>query len=410
MPPPYDPATGRHVPLGPVVDKTRLAIFQVTETDDHQDYLVCRGWDLDTDPTCQHRIEEIHVAKPYHLRGTYPYRIGQVLVCSKIRTRLGDDPGKAETTIGQPASLTEEMVQLTDDDGNSVQWMVVDNAPWNGPVICQKTPSSVVEVPAYGVFTTRTPNNWNIGTYPGLYTIWPAEQATVGWTTEIPCNIWVNSFQDAPVPTDGAYHYYKASEAISEAAWALIETGGIPKIGEIWGPKPGTWTLYPGLPGFRAVGPMQTGITSGGATADIGLFYRDFNTPCWGIASTNTQTVVQSTSHYAGYVSIHPMRDRHDTGTAYSDLTWTVYLFCAHNQDPAVYEDDIVEYRVEPYMELGNVAIGRLVATREYADEPVGSGRKLFPNGSPVPTGWVADGTITVAGGDTPIQVIRRTS
>lgn len=143
---PFNPTTGEHAHLGPFPARgTTLGLFQVIgddptdpdTADTHDNYVVCRGYESESDPEHQflhdpytaESTTPIMVAKPYGARGTFPYEQGQVIVAARIRNKLGYNAGKAETTVGQPADLDEEVVLLTDDDGVSIAWQDVGTPP-----------------------------------------------------------------------------------------------------------------------------------------------------------------------------------------------------------------------------------------------------------------------------------------
>jgi hypothetical protein len=98
---------------------SRVAMMQVIEADTHDNYVVCRGFDPETNKL----HERLCVAKPYSVRGTTPYVIGQVFAAMKARTRLGDNPGVASESTGQPADLDEVIDLLTDDDNSPIYWI-----------------------------------------------------------------------------------------------------------------------------------------------------------------------------------------------------------------------------------------------------------------------------------------------
>lgn len=144
---PYAPITGERALLGrPPAKGTTLGIFQVIgddpedpETQDtHDNYVVCRGYEAESDPNFQFLYDPytnespdakaIHVAKPYGVRGTFPYTLGQVIVAARIFTKLGYTPGKAENTVGHPADLDEEIGILLDDEGVAISWMDISTA------------------------------------------------------------------------------------------------------------------------------------------------------------------------------------------------------------------------------------------------------------------------------------------
>lgn len=137
---PFNPTTGEHAHLGPFPARgTTLGLFQVIgddptdpdTADTHDNYVVCRGYESESDPEHQflhdpytaESTTPIMVAKPYGVRGTFPYEQGQVIVAARIRNKLGYNAGKAKTTVGQPEDLDEEVVLLTDDDGVGISWL-----------------------------------------------------------------------------------------------------------------------------------------------------------------------------------------------------------------------------------------------------------------------------------------------
>ena len=132
QPPPFNPITGRHAPIGWNADLTRVALMQVTE--EHDDYLLCRGYDHEN----RVGLNEVCVAKPLVLQKTpwdgktytidgvettftyddpevvggvstsrtveedgdsssqtilYPYFVGDILACVKPQTKLGETQG-----------------------------------------------------------------------------------------------------------------------------------------------------------------------------------------------------------------------------------------------------------------------------------------------------------------------------
>lgn len=129
---PYAPIQGQAAPLGrPPVAGTILAIFQVVAEDAHDNYIECRGYEPQNDPTHTHlhdpythpETTPINVAKPYGVRGTFPYQVGQVVVAARILTKYGYTPGKAATTVGHPTDLDEEIEILLDDNDVAISWL-----------------------------------------------------------------------------------------------------------------------------------------------------------------------------------------------------------------------------------------------------------------------------------------------
>ena len=117
---PFNPIAGDYARIGTKGVVTRIAMMQVIEADTHDNYVVCRGFD----PERGKFLNEVNVAKPYGLRGSNGvYVVGQVFSAAKPLTRLGETPGKGETTTGHPADLNEAIEILTDDAGNPVAWL-----------------------------------------------------------------------------------------------------------------------------------------------------------------------------------------------------------------------------------------------------------------------------------------------
>jgi hypothetical protein len=127
QPAPYGPM-GAHAPLGVPGLNSRMAIFQVVEEDTYGNYLICRGWDIDKDPTCRYGLERVAVAKPFSVRGTYPYAVAQLITAMKPRTIFGDNSGDPSVSTGQPADLNEAIEMLKDDSGNPIWWMAMERS------------------------------------------------------------------------------------------------------------------------------------------------------------------------------------------------------------------------------------------------------------------------------------------
>jgi len=173
-PPVYNPVTGERAPLGDTASLTRIAMAQVTESDSHDNYVVCRLFD----PEFGKLLKSVNVAKPYSLRGTNPYVVGQVFAAAKPRTALGDTPGMAETSVGQPADLDEKVVILTDDDdGYPIAWLDISGGSSNS--LIPYIPSDDVapgdeDIEAYAVkddLTADTDSDTILiqNKFPGLY-------------------------------------------------------------------------------------------------------------------------------------------------------------------------------------------------------------------------------------------------
>ena len=158
QPAPYNPVSGEHAQIGEAGIFSRAAMFRVVKSDSHANYVVCQGYDLDSDGHCQWMIPQIAVAKPYAIRGTYPYQVGWVIAAVKTRTIYGDNPGKAKTSTAQPANLDEDIVALKDYNDVPIEWLDIStgNPPvgpywlgYNGGAIEHKIPNTPGE--SYGV-------------------------------------------------------------------------------------------------------------------------------------------------------------------------------------------------------------------------------------------------------------------
>jgi len=125
------------------------AMMQVAKEDVHQDYVICRGFDIRMRKFIDYEEDNddkpgIPVAKPYGKRVKHVYQIGQVFgaflptqgprdwVCpspADVDWRVGQNPGVAETTPGHPADLDEAINEMmTDDETKYVNWMLIDTA------------------------------------------------------------------------------------------------------------------------------------------------------------------------------------------------------------------------------------------------------------------------------------------
>lgn len=122
QPSPFNPITGQFAQIGKAGIVSRVAMMQVIEEDTHDNYVVCRGFD----PETQRFYSTINVAKPYGARGSGSYQAGQVFAAIKAKTLLGDTSGVAKTTVGHPADLDEVVEILKDDDGNPIAWLLLD--------------------------------------------------------------------------------------------------------------------------------------------------------------------------------------------------------------------------------------------------------------------------------------------
>ena len=111
--------------------------MQVAAEDEFADYVICRGYD----PRIKKYFDYVEgdadkvgipVAKPWSNRSTGVYTVGHVFPAVLPLTRLGQNPGVAATSEGQPADLDEEVEILTTtagepyDEERVINWLLLD--------------------------------------------------------------------------------------------------------------------------------------------------------------------------------------------------------------------------------------------------------------------------------------------
>ncbi len=170
LPPPFNPITGKFAPLSVDGKPAYCAMMQIAADDEFDDYVICRGYDpesrlffdyVEGDPD---KIG-LPVGKPYGVRGTNPYVIGQKFPALKPITRLGETSGVAATSVGHPEDLDEEIEILYDDEGSrAIAWLLLDSAGDTSVWFELKT-----SIPATGLAgalvagqsATAHPRDWN---------------------------------------------------------------------------------------------------------------------------------------------------------------------------------------------------------------------------------------------------------
>ncbi|HUS97596.1 MAG TPA: hypothetical protein VMX97_12720, partial [Hyphomicrobiaceae bacterium] len=130
LPPPYQPITGERAPLMAQGVFPYCAMFQVAADDEFADYVICRGYDTRIKKFFDYDAEDldnkpgIPIAKPFGSRVVGVYTVGEIFPAVLPLSRIGQNPGVAATTQGQPADLDEEIEILkTDDDAIFIAWM-----------------------------------------------------------------------------------------------------------------------------------------------------------------------------------------------------------------------------------------------------------------------------------------------
>ena len=252
---PYNPATGARAPLGRYAPRgTTIAVFQVigddpndiSTQDTHDDYVVCRGFEPDSDPRFRFlhdpytkaTTDSISVAKPYSIRGSFPYKRGQIVVAAKIPTRLGLNQGKSAVSVGHPVNLDEATEKLTDDNDVDISWLDISYVP----VASGRFFNDLGETcPAWGILeiTGRQPDTNVTKAYFEIAKV----SATYQW------NYLVNG--PVPVP-DNEYGYGSFLDGTDGEV--LYDTANTPAYGERWGPVVDSFKLGQHRPGFHILG------------------------------------------------------------------------------------------------------------------------------------------------------------
>jgi hypothetical protein len=132
QPSPYNPISGQFAKIGHPGIASSVVMMQIAEEDTHDNYVVCRGYD----PETMKFYYQLSVAKPFGLRGTFPYVVGEVYATAKAYGTPGNDtqgtlgltPGVAETTVGQPVDLDEAIDILYDDNEKVISYLLLDSA------------------------------------------------------------------------------------------------------------------------------------------------------------------------------------------------------------------------------------------------------------------------------------------
>lgn len=144
IPPPYNPITGGHANLRYEGIHPHCAMMQVAVEDTHANYVICRGYD----PRVKKFFDYVEgdadkigipVAKPWSNRTVGSYTVGHVFPAVIPLTRIGQSPGVAATSDGQPADLDEEVDILYADGGTVVNWILIDSSSTFARCRCQLT-------------------------------------------------------------------------------------------------------------------------------------------------------------------------------------------------------------------------------------------------------------------------------
>lgn len=409
-PAPFNPAAGSFAPIGRAGLSSRLTTFQVVAADTHANYVICQGWNLDTDPHCRYLLTNIAVAKPYAIRGTYPYQVGWVLVAAKTRTSLGDNPGVASVTTGQPANLGETVNLLNDANGNPINWIDVstgssvfkgfelynDITPgissilaWpltatltrdstNNPPVLQVADSLLKNVRAYG-----SNHGWTTTTSGarGLYMAGPDGKndiVAIQWLAKL-CSATVTvttsggnfTVNTVAALDDGQSPVAQASDTLSVADWNNVNPAVSSKV-----------LIAPdGAGGWKWVSPaggsLLWGKVTGGPYTNVdgatGLSFTVNNCTSDGTLTSGTSTV--HTPLLGAYIA-----------PATCSRKWT-----------SIFNGDVVGF-------VATAGTYAYTCVTDCFDDPIGTVRMLGAAGSIVPNGWtdITANLVNVADGAFP--------
>lgn len=143
QPPPFQPITGGRAQLRMFGFFPYCAMVQVAEEDTHDNYVLCRGFDIripkfvDYDAADLANKPGIPVAKPYNFRMPGVYQLAHVYAAFlplqtshpspiDVPWRVGQNPGVAKTCQGQPCDLDETIEELLTSDELKINWMLLD--------------------------------------------------------------------------------------------------------------------------------------------------------------------------------------------------------------------------------------------------------------------------------------------
>jgi hypothetical protein len=144
--PPFDPIAGQHPDLQTPGVFPYCAMMQVAAEDTYTDYVICRGFDIRFGVFIDYEEGNankpgISVAKPFGTRVQSHYQIGQIFPvmlptqCSgqyvppsptDVPWRVGQNPGTTGGSDGgHPTDLSDAVTELTDHNGNYVNWLML---------------------------------------------------------------------------------------------------------------------------------------------------------------------------------------------------------------------------------------------------------------------------------------------
>jgi hypothetical protein len=171
LPPPYQPITGEQAPLSVKGVFPYVAMMQVAKEDIHDDYVICRGFDVRIARFVDYAEGDedkpgIPVAKPYGRRRPGTYHIGQIFPAIiplqtpnpspvDVPWRVGQNPGWATGGMGHPQDLTEEVDFLRDDNDEYINWQLLDEGGNDLVEGCLAE-----DHPGYGVVFEITLQHW----------------------------------------------------------------------------------------------------------------------------------------------------------------------------------------------------------------------------------------------------------
>lgn len=214
--------------------------------------------------------------------------------------------------------------------------------------------------------------------------------------------------------------YGTGTLAIGTPALCLIASDAIAHLtvtrtaGEWWGQAPGTYKLYPGLPGFICLGGTPVEVD-----ADDDLYALRFVQCLIGgvFTAKATSNWVKRTAPDPHYIDAHPCADHEGNypydGTTYDlgsgryitlpDLTFRIGLLQPHvrTRDPNLEEGNVFQYSVGQYDDPALCSLGftGYYAINDYLDDKIGTVKMWSGAVVDIPQGWgLMDGSGNAAG------------
>ena len=259
IPPPYNALHGEQANLRQDGTSPFCAMMQVAAEDTHTNYVVCRGFDTRILRFVDYAEGDsdkpgIPVAKPFGKRRTGTYNVGEVYPALlptqgntsftdfrqvvyippspvEVNWRLGQNPGVVAgggAAGGQPESLSDTISILYDENGDVINWLLIDSS---GGGEGSRIRFRIVDVVCYGdvldhAVAERTHYSGGCEDPPGadeyglvdIYDSCVMEYYTVNYLTNGP---------DGEGATGSATYFYERDTC--EAKWIVDSICGTPE-------------------------------------------------------------------------------------------------------------------------------------------------------------------------------------